>query len=432
MTAFRTIGIYLLFFSFPLIAVLKGKGIIISLLLAFFLFNGFSSFIKFFTEKEWKGIGTSAVGIFITLLILYCFCARLFASPFPSLLHLGRLILLLGISFFTIRGAQHLLLSEKRKIMHLFFISYIFYGVFFLLELYGGHWVSKFYLGSLGYGHNQFIRGIVILTFLFLPFSWCLKSFYSKERFVLFVTISLLILVLLLVQAQPSAARLAIAIAGVFFIMNYFYKNWGFVILTSVCTYLIVAPFLFLHVLNRHTLFDLMHHLPSSYQHRIEIWNETSKHIVHKPLMGYGFDYAAQFKEAPPRCAHHPLKIFKLIHLDNTVVSKIPHPWGGVVCYKDTLVSTHPHNGALQIWLEFGLIGILITCFILYRFTQYASALSPLYRGYLYSLFGLCLVYWNVSFGLWQNWMIALVTLTFSLFQLIKSLPSKKKEDAYV
>lgn len=431
MTTFRTIGIYLLFFSLPLIAVLKGKGIIISSVLAFFLFNGFSFFVQFFTKKEWRNMGTSPLGIFGITVILYGFLFTATKSGVPSLLHLGRFILLLAMSFFTIRGAQHFPSAERRKIMNVFFISYIVYAAFFLSELYGGHWVSKFYLGSRDYDHNQFIRGIVILTFFFLPFAWCLKSFYSKERFTLFISISLTILVLLLLKAHPSAARLAIVMAGIFFITSYFYKNWGFVILTSVCTYLIVAPFLFLHVLNRHTLFDLMHHLPSSYQHRIEIWNETSKHIVRKPLTGYGFD-SSQFKEAPPRCAHHSLSIFKLIPFDNTIVSKTPHPWGGVVCYKDTLVSTHPHNGALQIWLEFGLIGILIACFLVYRFTRYAATLPALYRGYLYSLFGLCLVYWNVSFGLWQNWMIALVTLTFSLFQLIKSLPSKKKEDAYV
>lgn len=262
-----------------------------------------------------------------------------------------------------------------------------------------------------------------------MPFSWCLKTFLSRIPFTLFLGLSNLILIFILIKAQPSAARLAIGIAGTLFIANYVYKYAGFTILIGVITYLILAPFLFLHVFNRHTLFDVMHHLAPSYQHRIEIWNDVSKHIKEKPFIGHGFDYSAQSREAPPRCAHHPTKIFDPISINTTVISKTPYPWGGVVCYKETLLSKHPHNGALQIWLEFGLIGILSTCFLLYRFTLYASAQSRLYRGYLYGLFGLCLVYWNVSFGLWQNWMIALVTLTFSFFQLIKSLPSTKKED---
>jgi O-antigen ligase len=316
--------------------------------------------------------------------------------------------------------------------VHIFFIAYVFYALFLLLEVHGGHWISRLYWEEKSFNHNQFLRGIVILTFLFLPFSYALKMYSSKRTFILFLGFSVVILLLILLKAQPSAARVAVLFAGLFFVMGHCYKKWRTFILISVGAYLVVAPFLFLHTLNRQTLFDLMHYLPSSYQHRIEIWNETSKHIRENLLIGHGFDHSSQFKEAPPRCVHHRTAEFDAIRTDETIISKTPYAWGGVVCYKDSLLTTHPHSGSLQIWLEFGLVGIGIVCFLLYKFIQYADAQIPLYRSYLYSLLGMGLVYWNVSFGLWQSWMIALVTLTFSLFQLIKSLPSNKKEDAHV
>ena len=335
-----------------------------------------------------------------------------------------KLIGLLSLVFFTLKGSKTLDFSEKERIVSLFFKAYIFYALFLIFEIYGGSWVSKFYTGSKDYNVTLFIRGTVILTFFFLPFTLLIKKKYGKIYGLLF---SLFLLLLVLIKAQPSAARLAVLVAGIFFAAGYFRKAFAATLLGIVGVYILVAPLLSLHFLNRNILFNHLHSLPTSYQHRVEIWHEVSKNVIKKPWLGHGFDYSSHIKESPHRCSHHSLANFKKISFNDKIVSKTPHLWGGVVCYKETILSSHPHNGALQIWLEFGFLGVCFVFFLLYRFAQYASSLPSLLRGYTYALFGLCLVYWSVSFGLWQNWMIALATLTFILFQLINGLPSKNK-----
>ena len=426
MNTVKTIGTIFLFFSLPLVASLKGKGIVVSLVLAFFLFNGSKALKEFVSQKKWKSLPWKKMALGMGVLSIVM-ASTLYQGP-KDFFHLVRLLVLGIIIYFTIQGSKTLAFNDKEKIKRLFFQGYIVYGIFFLIELYGGSWVSKLLIGSHSYNENLFIRGIVILTFFFPPFSWLIFQYHKGIKRILFSSSAFLVLISILITAQPSAARLAVGLATFFFILTFFWKRAGIIIMSIITAYLFVMPIISLYGLNRETLFHHMYRMPTSYQHRVEIWNEISKHILKKPILGHGFNSSSKLKEAPHRCAHHPDAEYQKITLSKNALSKTPYSWGGVVCYKDTILSRHPHNGALQIWLEFGILGISMACFFLYKFRRYADSFDPLYRGYLYSLFGLCLVYWSVSFGLWQNWMIALSALTFILFQIIKGLPSHKRE----
>ncbi|MFN7662325.1 MAG: hypothetical protein ACK5PQ_01170 [Alphaproteobacteria bacterium] len=432
MTHLKTLGTFILFFSLPLVASLKGKGIVVSFLLAFFLFEGPSVVIQFIRQKKWQQYGWTAISYLVFIFLVFAPRTQM------DFLHLIRMLALGLIGVLSFEGIKRLPLSDREKISYIFFQGYIFYLVFFLAELYGGHWVSSLITGSLYYNENLFIRGVVILTFLFLPFSWYLVQKYKGHSRQILVGVSALSLLLVVLKAQPSAARLAIALSVSFGILTFFFKRSGQAIIAVVSLYAFLIPVIILSAFNRQTLFDHLHHLPPSYQHRVQIWHEISQHVFRKPLSGHGFGQASKLKEAPPLCIHHKTTYFQKVEEkirtvpDSPFVKKIhsttPYVWGGVICYNESILSRHPHNGALQIWLELGLWGIVIGAFLLYKLGQYASKKEPIYRAYLYALGGLALVYWNVSFGLWQNWMITVVALTFLLFQLIKVLPSEERK----
>jgi O-antigen ligase len=420
----KTILSYLLFFSFPLIATLKGKGTVLSLILAFFLFNGFQSLKLFFTEKECK----VTTGVFLTVSAISLYL--LFPSSFLSgkdFFHLLRLILLFSLVLFTLRGVETLSLEERRKYTKLFFYGFLFYFLFFLIELYGGSWASKLYSKSSGYNETLFIRGAVILTFLFLPFSFFIQKNRKIKNKLLLLGLSFLALCLTLLKAQPSAARVAVIVSGVCLIAAYRQKIYGFLILGLAGVYSLLTPVISLYLLNESTLFNSLRYLPTSYQHRLQIWYEISKNILQKPLFGHGFDYASKLTEGPQRCAYYAKEAFYTACSGGNVLEIIPYTWGGIIYHTDTTLSSHPHSGALQIWLEFGFLGIVFFLYCLYKLGQYAANQRPLYRGYLYALFGLYFVYWSISFGMWQNWIISLAGLTFILFQLINGLPSEKE-----
>src|SRR3546814_4235889 len=73
--------------------------------------------------------------------------------------------------------------------------------------------------------------------------------------------------------------------------------------------------------------------LPETAQYRLHIWDTVSQRIAERPLFGWGFDASP---DLPMRDAQ-------------------PFRPGAKI------IPSHPHNGALQILVETGLVGGLLT-----------------------------------------------------------------------
>jgi O-antigen ligase len=110
--------------------------------------------------------------------------------------------------------------------------------------------------------------------------------------------------------------------------------------------------------------------LPLSWSERVDYWLYAADRIADHPIRGWGLDASRAFG---------------------------PH------------IQLHPHNGALQLWLELGLVGAAVGALVL------AIAWRGLTRGKrdlisagaggsmaVYLLFGM------ISFGVWQEWWLAL------------------------
>jgi len=79
----------------------------------------------------------------------------------------------------------------------------------------------------------------------------------------------------------------------------------------------------------------------------------------------------------------------------------------------------HPHNGALQVWLELGavgaLVGALIVLVVVSRLTS--EALTPTARAAGLAAFATAAIEMSLSYGIWQSWWIA--TLWFTGFMVL-------------
>jgi O-antigen ligase len=113
--------------------------------------------------------------------------------------------------------------------------------------------------------------------------------------------------------------------------------------------------------------------LPESWAQRVSYWGYAVERIAERPLAGWGLDASRAFS---------------------------PH------------IQLHPHNGALQVWLELGLPGAVLLALVWAQtFRRLAregrGLLAPATAGSaaVYLFFGL------VSFGLWQEWWLALGAL---------------------
>lgn len=146
--------------------------------------------------------------------------------------------------------------------------------------------------------------------------------------------------------------------------------------------------------------------LPPSAVHRLVIWDFAAHRIAEKPLTGWGLEASRAMpggRAQPDAATLDRLNITTPAQREFLV---LPHV---------EVMPLHPHNGALQLWLELGGIGALIGAALMLAlgFAASRSAAPAVGAGMLAS----AAVTGMLSFGLWQAWwfaslLLAIVALT--------------------
>ena len=133
---------------------------------------------------------------------------------------------------------------------------------------------------------------------------------------------------------------------------------------------------------------------------RLAIWQETVKLIALNPVVGYG-NYA-----------------WKAITETQLLRSDL---------FEGGLGSSfsHPHNTFLQMWLEFGLIGIALFGYLLANIAYCISKLGAKCRPGAIALFAASITVASVSHGAWQSWWVgSLILLSAIVAGLCRSTSS--------
>lgn len=197
---------------------------------------------------------------------------------------------------------------------------------------------------------------------------------------------------LLLTESQSAQIGILIALLCLFLPYT---KKWvwtaaGAAIAMAVALAPLLPPFLFRHFaapLDAHSFTGK----GGAYAgERLEIWDGVARLIAQKPFTGHGIDAAR----------HMDLPIAQLYHK-----------------YPDIL---HPHNFALQFWLEFGALGAaccLVLCGLVLA-ALYKNRTHPATRYAAASFFTMIAIA-AVSYGLWQGWWLGLLALQLSCAALI-------------
>jgi O-antigen ligase len=154
-----------------------------------------------------------------------------------------------------------------------------------------------------------------------------------------------------------------------------------------------------------------------SYVHRLYIWHETAALIFENSAShntfwrGIGMDGTRYHPKAHTSC-HFPYV----------------NPEGGISEIISRCIPLHPHNAILQLWLELGLPGCILSILLVYQILNaiFQTTLSVREKAIGAGLFTAAfLVVW-VNLGFWQTWWIAglwiIIGMTICLF--------KGKEDA--
>ena len=148
--------------------------------------------------------------------------------------------------------------------------------------------------------------------------------------------------------------------------------------------------------------------LPLSAVHRLVIWDFAAARIAEKPLAGWGMEAS---RALPGGRARPDAATLDRLNITN------PAQRGFMAQAHVEVMPLHPHNGALQLWLELGGIGALLGAALILAlgFAASRSAAPAVGAGMLAS----AAVTGMLSFGLWQAWWVASLLLAMVALALL-------------
>ena len=183
----------------------------------------------------------------------------------------------------------------------------------------------------------------------------------------------------LLLTFHSGAALGAMVLGGIVFGLVFLAPvQTGKALSVAAVFAILAAPFAVLSLPAPRTVFETTG-IPNSSYHRLLIWTFTSEHILSRPVSGWGFN-----------------------------TSRVM-PGGKDKLDGETALPLHPHNGALQLWLELGAIGAFLGAAL-------AAAASEAVRRYSKdrlsqaagsACLAAALFVFLLSYGAWQSWWMA-------------------------
>lgn len=215
------------------------------------------------------------------------------------------------------------------------------------------------------------------------------------------VSIAFVILALIAaILAKLFAGILAIIVAVlVMFLARRFPKfTYGLVFWSAIIS-ILAAPLI--GIAMGYVSDDMKAAMPFSWEHRVEMWAHVYEQIKLSPIWGHGFDAVRTF--------------------DATFSSRGIENWA--------VVSLHPHNAGMHIWVETGAIGAVLASVAIFVIGRAAKpfVFSSLYRtiaisGFITAL--ICVA--SMTYGVWQDWWWAAIMLVgSSLWFLPGSRPAR-------
>ncbi|MEM1036367.1 MAG: O-antigen ligase family protein [Pseudomonadota bacterium] len=197
------------------------------------------------------------------------------------------------------------------------------------------------------------------------------------------------------------AAIAAVVLIGAASLIVWLMKRAGFLILfTFLGSYILIAPFILGDMVR--ILRDAGVPLPASFWSRLHAWDAVTDKVAAAPMIGHGLEASKTWTEA---YGQQPAKVAEIVA--DTGMSES-------VWQFYSIVPGHPHNMALQIWAETGMVGALLaalTCFLVGVRLYQIGPLSHMARFAGAGLFGATLAFATFSYSMWNEAFWASVAL---------------------
>jgi len=246
---------------------------------------------------------------------------------------------------------------------------------------------------------NRYSQGAAISACVVLPLAVGLSRLEARGQAFVFAGVSAATIFLL----QNEAAKLALVSGLVVYVIVRWRSImfWPIILIALVSG--ILSPIFFAKPLSNSLSCSLFNIKPSA-AHRVRIYEFSSHNVFKKPLLGWGMDGARSIPGGGVEVNIHDC-IYK---------GRASKTWD-----LGAAMPLHPHNGSLQMWLELGAVGVTIFICLL------GKLMLNLHRNYVLGdgrpliagLFTAIFLVYNISFGLWQSWLIFAMILLCALLR---------------
>ena len=359
------------------------------------------------THDAWPKISARALFWGAAFPALMCLSALWSIAPFVSLDRAmrtfpvtisGAVLLSLGLSLDKARAQEFL-----KFFPYVIFIS----GVICALEVFTQgpiyHMFHNIPHPEKRFNGAPLNRGTIVFTLCALPAIFCvMRSAEKRQRKIIYIITLSVVTALALIGSTSQSAQLGFILAILFFFLFPVKKPWTWTGL-AIClaALLCVTPWLAEFMFARFAAMA-QHYawLRESYAaDRMEIWNFVSQKALQRPLLGFGAEATKEINFGDIKKVYWP--------------------------YSDVL---HPHNFAVQLWIEFGALGALAGSLFFADLLRMMRKIDARVASLALATFMACLSIAATGYGLWQSWWMGIFCVLLAYIAiLINATPHNKR-----
>ncbi len=274
------------------------------------------------------------------------------------------------------------------------FVTAVFAGgVFCAFELYTGAIINNSWKGLPANTANVSNLNRAVLVFVItLPVCICflMQLDTTKFRKILLVAVLLLITLLMLSLTDSQSSHMVtvvMIISALIFPLMHYKASW-FVLTLVFCAGAIGFPWIAQYGYQHYAevLYTSSWASSGYASDRLEIWDFVARKALENPLYGFGLEATRYIEHFDTPLLYTPL--------DHVL---------------------HPHNFVMQIWIEFGVIGVAGLCaFIALVFKTLSTCEYDTARlGFI--VFMALMAASCTAYGLWQSWWLGYIVFAVAL-----------------